>query len=263
MKSLMKKLVFGLGILSLGALMVGCAPKTFDEKLSWGEVGVSHYLDLNDAQEAKLEDITETLRVNYPDFKEVRGTIQSTLKAELAKSQFNLNTVKAELDVVEGKVTPLVDELVDEFAGFHQTLSAEQREIILNHKKDGKGHGRRGHWRRGDKDKRPHHMQDFDLQPEQAPAFKKLLAGISSDSVDLMIANNQLKKLLKAELASDSFDKEAVRTKLLANIKIVFSSIDNRLPDYAELHRQFTEEQRGILVAMVDHWIERTNLEEE
>ncbi len=79
----------------------------------------------------------------------------------------------------------------------------------------------------------------------------------------VLTANNQLKKLLKAEMASDSFDKEAVKTKILASIEIVFNSIDNRLPDYAELHRQFTEEQRGMLVAMVDHWIERANLEEE
>ncbi|MCP4295591.1 MAG: periplasmic heavy metal sensor [Proteobacteria bacterium] len=262
MKSKLRTSMMAVCVIGAGFLVTSCAPKTFSDKVDWGTSAASSYLDLTDEQEPALQQIADTIKIAYPDFKTIRGDLQSVLRQELEKEAFDTDAVDAQVNTIRNKVLSLTDELTNEFATFHQGLTAEQRESIAKHTHDeddesgfSRHHGR-DHWK--SKRSHAHIMKDFDLQPEQALVLKKIFSGIAADSVDLMMAKSQLKKSLKEELASENFDVVKVRTQLRSAILIVFDSIDRQLPIYTELHSLFTSEQREILVQAVDHWIERS-----
>ena len=241
-------------IVGLGFALSSCSPTTFEEKVDWGKVAVSSHLDLTDEQEPALDDIADTIKVNYPDFKNIRSDFQSILKEELQQKNFNVSRVNSKVDELEGRVLDVGDELIEEFAALHKTLTPEQRETIKNHTHDKDRKHRRWKHRDGHK----HHFKDFDLQPHQAEAMKKLVSGIAVDSVDLMMAKNQLKKTIKAELAAEEFNGANVRKEFENIVNILSQGVDRHLPVYAELHALFDERQRNQLVAAVDHWIERS-----
>ncbi|PCI24922.1 MAG: hypothetical protein COB67_11210 [SAR324 cluster bacterium] len=263
MKATVKTPLFAACVLSLGIVVSSCSPTTFEDKVDWGKTAISSHLDLTDEQEPALEEIATTIKINYPDFKNFRNDFQTTLKEELQQEDFNVARVNAKVLELKGKVLTVGEEIIGEFAALHQTLSPEQRATIndrANHKGERSGYDYHKRW--GERSEHQGQHQDFDLQPHQAEALKKLVAGIAVDSVDWMMAKNQLKKVVRAELASDQFNAELVREEFKRNVNLVFASAERHLPKFAELHSLFEARQRGILVSLVDRWIERSNQED-
>lgn len=252
---LSKKVITALVVLVSGFTLIGCAPSSFEGKVDWASDMASSYMDFNDEQDAKLVPITETIKKGYPQFKVYQESLKSLLKSELQSDQFDVASVTGELTAVKSTVLGLSNELVTEFAALHATLSQEQKDKVMGFKKDKSESGFHGHqWHGKNRGKHPHSFKDFDLTPEQVDALKVLVSGVATDSIDIMVGNHQLKKIMLEEFTSETFNAEKVNFKLNSNIELVFSSIASRLPDFAKLHGLMDANQKGALVEAVDRW---------
>jgi len=252
---LSKKVLTALVVLVSGFTLIGCAPSTFDGKIDWAGDKVSSYMDFSDAQDAKLEPIANTVKKGYPQFKDYRDSLKTLLKSELQSEQFDATKVNSELKTVKNTVLDLSAELVTEFAELHATFSQEQKDKVLDFRKDmseSRSHGHR--WHRKNRSERSHHFKDFDLTVEQVDALKVLVAGIATDSVDIMVGNHQLRKIMMEEFAAETFNAEKVRTQFNSNIQLLFDSMESRLPDFVKLHGLMNEQQKNALVEVVDQW---------
>lgn len=259
MKAIAKTSVFTACVISMGFLVTSCAPTTFEDKVDWGKSAVSSYMDLTDEQEPALEEIADTLKTNYPDFKNYRVEFQTILREELQKEQFNSGRVNQKVGELKAKVLSSGTEIISEFAQLHAVLDEEQRQTIQEHSMKQRNHRRWGRHHDWDDEDRPRWShQDFDLQPNQAVVLKKLVSSIAGDSVDVMMAKAKLKKVVHAQLASDNFNAQAVKSEFEATVKVVFDSAEKHVPQYAALHALFDARQRGILVSKIDFWIQRS-----
>lgn len=251
MKKLLTSAILLTGAIGFSLVVSGCSPKSFDEKVEWGSDKVSGYLDLTEKQEPSLNAIADTIKSKYPEFQKIRSKMADTIKSELIKDQFDTSTVLAEVEALETHVNDTSDELIKELAVFHTMLTSEQREKIQKLSK--KSRSRRWHsWRDRDNDRSPDMKRSFNFQPHQADALKQLLSGIASDSVDLMLSNNQLKTTVKEQLATETFDTARMKSALDALTGQFFNSVKKRLPEFAALHATMTADQKMILVNTVD-----------
>lgn len=258
MKKRMTSALLIAGAIGASLMFSGCAPKTFEEKINWGEEKASDYLDLSEQQEPLLESIANTVKSRHPEFKAIRLKLASVIKTEIEKDQFDINVVLNETQKLQQYLDNTSAELISELSDFHDALSPEQRGKIRDLTDKNRPH--RWHPKRDWDDSRPQIRKNFNLQPDQAAAAKNLFSGIAVDSVDLMIARNNLRQTIKDQLAKDKFDSIQMKSAINNILSLFFNSVRNRLPEFANLHATMTKEQKMILVDAVDQMIKRQEL---
>jgi len=127
----------GLHILLIGmlvsgaALFSGCRRHSDGHKAEFIVDYISETLDLNDSQQAQLDQIKDELMEKAQLMHADKASMHAELVAQLRSAEIDQELVKAKIAEHRAKMDEIVDLIVIRLAEFHKTLTAEQKEKLI------------------------------------------------------------------------------------------------------------------------------------
>ena len=127
----------GLYILLIGmlvsgaALFSGCRRHSHGHKAEFIVDYISETLDLNDSQQAQLDQIKDELMEKAQLMNADKASMHAELVAQLRSAEIDQELVKAKIAEHRAKMDEIVDLIVIRLAEFHKTLTAEQKEKLI------------------------------------------------------------------------------------------------------------------------------------
>ena len=127
----------GLYILLIGmlvsgaALFSGCRRHSHGHKAEFIVDYISETLDLNDSQQAQLDQIKDELMEKAQLMHADKASMHAELVAQLRSAEIDQELVKAKIAEHRTKMDEIVDLIVIRLAEFHKTLTAEQKEKLI------------------------------------------------------------------------------------------------------------------------------------
>ena len=127
----------GLYILLMGmlvsgaALFSGCRRHSHGHKAEFIVDYISETLDLNDSQQAQLDQIKDELMEKAQLMHADKASMHAELVAQLRSAEIDQELVKAKIAEHRAKMDEIVDLIVIRLAEFHKTLTAEQKEKLI------------------------------------------------------------------------------------------------------------------------------------
>ena len=127
----------GLYILLIGmlvsgaALFSGCRRHSHGHKAEFIVDYISETLDLNDSQQAQLDQIKDELMEKAQLMHADKASMHAELVAQLRSAEIDQELVKAKIAEHRAKMDEIVDLIVIRLAEFHKTLTAEQKEKLI------------------------------------------------------------------------------------------------------------------------------------
>ncbi len=123
--------------------LVGCFNHSTADKADWISSKISNKLDLNESQEAKLNDVRDEVLIARKAMHKDRvanfSQIETMIKSDKLNKADILALFKSKTDTLELSAEPVIDKLVV----FHASLNAKQKDKIaefMNKRKEGR-HG--------------------------------------------------------------------------------------------------------------------------
>jgi hypothetical protein len=135
-----------IALLALGTvLLAGCA----DRAHRWGhENGTGHIteaLSLNENQKAELDVLMKQIKSRSLDLCSSRYIIEAEFKKQLQNDSLNAERLNSLIAEELGRVEAAVGSIVVQVADFHSTLTADQKEKLLDSLNEGEGKWQRRH----------------------------------------------------------------------------------------------------------------------
>jgi hypothetical protein len=127
------------------ALMAGCTHRTH----RWGhEKAAGHItkaLSLNEDQKAELDVLMKQIKSSRLELCSSRRVIDAEFKKQLQNDSLNAEGLNSLIAEELGRVEASVGSIVVQVADFHSTLTADQKEKLLDHLNEGEGKWHRRH----------------------------------------------------------------------------------------------------------------------
>ena len=121
-----------IGMLISGvALFSGCRRHSHGHKAEFIVDYISETLDLNDSQQAQLDQIKDELMEKAQLMHADKASMHAELVAQLRSEEIDQELVKAKIAEHRAKMDEIVDLIVIRLAEFHKTLTAEQKEKLI------------------------------------------------------------------------------------------------------------------------------------
>lgn len=127
----------GLTILLVGALVTslglfsGCRQPAGAHKAEFIVDYISETLDLDESQQAQLNEIKDELMAKAGQMRIDRASMHAELVAQLRSEEIDQARVKALIAEHRAKMDEIIDLIVVRLAEFHKTLSPEQKEKLI------------------------------------------------------------------------------------------------------------------------------------
>ena len=121
-----------IGMLISGvALFSGCRRHSHGHKAEFMVDYISETLDLNESQQAQLDQIKDELMEKAQLMHADKASMHAELVAQLRSAEIDQELVKAKIAEHRAKMDEIVDLIVIRLAEFHKTLTAEQKEKLI------------------------------------------------------------------------------------------------------------------------------------
>jgi Spy/CpxP family protein refolding chaperone len=111
--------------------LTGCRRHSPGQKAEFMVDYVSETLDLNDSQQAHLDQIKDELLEQGVQMRAERGTMHSELITQLRSEEIDQGRLKSLVTEHKVKMEALIDLAIVRLAEFHKTLTPEQREKLV------------------------------------------------------------------------------------------------------------------------------------
>ena len=128
----------GLYILLIGmlisgvALFSGCRRHSHGHKAEFMVDYISETLDLNESQQAQLDQIKDELMAKAQQMHADKESMREELVAQLRSEEIDQVRVKAVIAEHRAQMDEIVDLIVVRLAEFHKTLTPEQKEKLIS-----------------------------------------------------------------------------------------------------------------------------------
>jgi len=128
----------GLYILLIGmlisgvALFSGCRRHSHGHKAEFMVDYISETLDLNESQQAQLDQIKDELMAKAQQMHADKESMHAELVAQLRSEEIDQVRVKAVIAEHRAQMDEIVDLIVVRLAEFHKTLTPEQKEKLIS-----------------------------------------------------------------------------------------------------------------------------------
>ena len=123
-------LIIGVLISSLG-LFSGCRRSSHAYKAEFMVDYISETLDLDDNQQAQLNQIKDELMAKVGQMRADRASMQEELLAQLRSEEIDQARIKAMIAERRAQMDAIIDLIVVRLAEFHKTLTPEQKEKLV------------------------------------------------------------------------------------------------------------------------------------
>ena len=123
-------LIIGVLISSLG-LFSGCRRSSHAYKAEFMVDYISETLDLDDNQQAQLNQIKDELMAKVGQMRADRASMRDELVAQLRSEEIDQARIKAMIAERRAQMDAIIDLIVVRLAEFHKTLTPEQREKLV------------------------------------------------------------------------------------------------------------------------------------
>ena len=121
-----------IGMLISGvALFSGCRRHSHGHKAEFMVDYISETLDLNESQQAQLDQIKDELMEKAQQMHADKESMHAELVAQLRSEEIDQVRVKAVIAEHREKMDEIIDLMVVHLAEFHKTLTAEQKEKLI------------------------------------------------------------------------------------------------------------------------------------
>ena len=129
-------IVLAVLLLLIAAFAVACAKHRFqskspEEKAEWVVQKISGELDLDEAQEAKLNEIKTELLAKHKSFKGDKEQIWDELHTQLRSDKIDQEKVNSIFTEKEAQFSEMRAFAVTKFAEFHAVLTPEQKNTLV------------------------------------------------------------------------------------------------------------------------------------
>ena len=127
----------GLYILLIGtlisgvALFSGCRRHSHGHKAEFMVDYISETLDLNESQQAQLDQIKDELMAKAQGMHVDKESMREELVAQLRSEEIDQERVKAVIAEHRAKMDEIINLIVVRLAEFHKTLTPEQKEKLI------------------------------------------------------------------------------------------------------------------------------------
>ena len=128
----------GLYILMIGmlisgvALFSGCRRHSHGHKAEFMVDYISETLDLNESQQAQLDQIKDELMAKAQQMHADKESMHAELVAQLRSEEIDQMRVKAVVAEHRTQMDEIIDLIVDRLAEFHRTLTPAQKEKLIS-----------------------------------------------------------------------------------------------------------------------------------
>ncbi len=123
-------LLIGVLISSLG-LFSGCRRNSHAHKAEFMVDYISETLDLNESQQAQLNQIKEELMEKAQQMHANKESMHEELVAQLRSEEIDQALVKAKIAEHRAQMDEIIDLIVVRLAEFHKTLTPEQKDKLV------------------------------------------------------------------------------------------------------------------------------------
>ena len=121
-----------IGLLVSGvAMLSGCRRHSHAHKAEFMVDYISETLDLNESQQAQLDEIKDELLAKAQGMHADKASMHAELVTQLRSEEIDQELVKAKIAEHRAKMDEIVDLIVVRLAEFHKTLTAEQKEKLI------------------------------------------------------------------------------------------------------------------------------------
>jgi len=121
-----------IGLLVSGvAMLSGCRRHSHAHKAEFLVDYISETLDLNESQQAQLEQIKDELMAKAQEMHADKASMQAELVTQLRSEEIDQVRVKALVAEHRAKMDEIIDLIVVRLAAFHKTLTPEQKEKLI------------------------------------------------------------------------------------------------------------------------------------
>ena len=121
-----------IGILISGVgLFSGCRRHSHGHKAEFMVDYISEALDLNESQQAQLDQIKDELMAKAKGMHADKESLHEELVTQLRSEEIDQVRVKAVIAEHREKMDEIIDLVVVRLAEFHETLTAEQKEKLI------------------------------------------------------------------------------------------------------------------------------------
>lgn len=124
--------IFMIGMLISGvALFSGCRRSGYSHKAEFMVDYISETLDLNESQQAQLDQIKDELMAKAQQMHADKESLHEEMVAQLRSEEIDQVRVKALIAGHRAKMDEIVDLVVARLGEFHRTLTPEQKEKLI------------------------------------------------------------------------------------------------------------------------------------
>jgi Spy/CpxP family protein refolding chaperone len=121
-----------IGLLVSGvAMLSGCRRHSHAHKAEFLVDYISETLDLNESQQAQLEQIKDELMAKAQEMHADKASMHAELVTQLRSEEIDQVRVKALVAEQRAKMDEIIDLIVVRLAEFHKTLTPEQKEKLI------------------------------------------------------------------------------------------------------------------------------------
>ena len=121
-----------IGMLILGvSLFSGCRRHSHGHKAEFMVDYISEALDLNDSQQAQLNQIKDDIMTKTRQMRTDKESMREEFVAQLRSEEIDGVRVKAVIAEHRAQMDEMVDLIVDRMTEFHKTLTPEQKEKLV------------------------------------------------------------------------------------------------------------------------------------
>ena len=93
---------------------------------------LTEVMDLTDEQQARLDEIQDELMTKAKDMRAEHKNMHDLIVAQLGSESINKQELKEEVANHRAQMDSLIDLAIDRLAEFHQTLTPEQKDKLVN-----------------------------------------------------------------------------------------------------------------------------------
>lgn len=93
---------------------------------------LTEVMDLTDEQQAQLDEIQDELMTKAKDMRAEHKNMHAMIVAQLKSDSINKEQLKADIANHRAQMDDLIDLAIERLAEFHQTLTPEQKDKLVN-----------------------------------------------------------------------------------------------------------------------------------
>jgi Spy/CpxP family protein refolding chaperone len=132
-------------VTAVGITACGHRHHSSEERAEWLVQRITDSLDLNDAQQAKLQAIKQEFEQGMKKYHEQRQAFYDRLLEDVQKPQLDKQLLLDMVDSRKQAYDEIAPRLIDKVIDFHASLNAEQKQKIVEHMQKFREHFKEHH----------------------------------------------------------------------------------------------------------------------